>query len=477
MVEIPDIPISEDSKKENLVINGNPPKLSQNKKDVGSCENVVLKDEDIKAAEVNVEPSVIPETPLKSPYPTCVGVAAIRGIIPISSGSLFPLTPPITESTDVCLSVKPQVENLANFPTPSHTPPLIELQKGLRERFPTPFVTPTEKKTRRDVMRTLRSNRRPQITPWNVLETRSPARSCNLRKQLFIDTDSRPNSSNSSSSQLALYLSPDTEKDTSKSVSPDCPSPKISPGKSSASENNKTKSPVQEKNEESYTELKKSIEGNLMGCEASLSDVELMDEIESSINLNNDVIFIDPTSKADNRARIEYILPESVSPIFQDVKLGESPEASDHFTTKKRLSRSSQEERRRSSRLAGIPLPLKFSTEPLPDCRRITNSSKKLTLKQLKEKEALSSPKDLRTESANDLPIQPIQKETIEESTSSQLITASWQQFRLQIPTCWADLIENHIKENHPDELLRLQEESGARWPTIYCNCAQAKQD
>lgn len=477
MIEIPDIPISEDSKKENLVINVNPPKLSLNKEDVGSWENVVLEDEEIKAAEVNVEPSVIPETPLKS-SPTCVGVAAIRGIIPISSGSLFPLTPPITESTDVCLSVKPQVENLANFPTPSHTPPLIELQKGLRERFPTPFVTPTEKKTRRDVMRTIRSNRRPQISPWNVVETRSPARSCNLRKQLFIDTDSRPNSSNSSSSQLALYLSPDTEKDTSKSVSPDCPSPKKSPGKSSASENCKTQSPVQEKNEESYTELKKSIEGNLMGCEASLSDVELMDEIESSINLNNDVIFIDPTSKADNRARIEYILPESVSPIFQDVKLGESSEASDHFTTKKTLSRSSQEERRRSSRLAGIPLPLKFSTEPLPDCRRI-NSSKKITLKQLKEKEALSSPKDLRTESANDLPIQPIQRETIEESTSSQLITASWQQFRLQIPTCWADLIENHIKENHPDEMLRLQEESGARWPTIYCNCAQAqaKQD
>jgi hypothetical protein len=96
MIEIPDIPISEDSKKENLVINVNPPKLSLNKEDVGSCENVVLEDEEIKAAEVNVEPSVIPETPLKS-SPTCVGVAAIRGIIPISSGSLFPLTPPITE--------------------------------------------------------------------------------------------------------------------------------------------------------------------------------------------------------------------------------------------------------------------------------------------------------------------------------------------------------------------------------------------
>ncbi|XP_046645242.1 uncharacterized protein LOC124335814 isoform X2 [Daphnia pulicaria] len=35
------------------------------------------------------------------------------------------VNPPITETTDVCLSVKHQVENPANFPTPSRTPPLI----------------------------------------------------------------------------------------------------------------------------------------------------------------------------------------------------------------------------------------------------------------------------------------------------------------------------------------------------------------
>jgi len=469
------------------VTNVNPPIQSENKEDKSSSEKrIAKKDGDLKADEVNGEPSIIPETPLKLSQPTCVGVAAIRGIIPISSGSFFSLTPPITESTDVSLSVKRQAENPANFPTPSHTPPLIEFQKVLRERFPTPFVTPTEKKARRDVMRTLRSHRRPQLTSWNVVETRSPARSCNLRKQLFVDTDS-VNSANSSSSLLGLYLSPDTDKDTPKFCSPDGPSQNTSrksPGENSSSENEKIKSPVKEKNGESYTELKKSIEGNLMGCEASLSDVELMDEIESSINMDNDVIFIDPTSKADDHAKIEYILPESVSVNYQDANLDESSKSSNHSTSKKTSSRSSQEERRRSSRLAGIPLPLKYSTEPLPDCRR-SSSSKKTPLQQLtfaKEKEVLPSSKK-KFRSVYDLLLHPFTKETpIAEATPlSQLVdhpqSASWQEIRLHIPPCWADLIENHIKENHPDEMLCFREESAARWPTVYCNCGQAKED
>jgi hypothetical protein len=273
-----------------------------------------------------------------------------------------------------------------------------------------------------------------------------------------------------------LYLSPDT--DTPKSVSPDGPSSRKCP----TSENDKTKSPFQERNGESYTELKKSIEGNLMGCEASLSDIELMDEIESNINMQDDVIFIDPTSKADNHEKIEYIMPESVSPLLQDANLSESSKASDRSTTEKTLSRSSQKERRRSSRLAGIPLPLTFTTEPLPDCRRV-NNSKKTPSKEKGNEDASSSKKKIICESVNDLEIEPFQGETITESTlPSQLVnnlpqTVSWKQIRLQIPTCWAELIENHVKEYHPDEILRFQGESGSRWQTVYCNCAQAKQN
>ncbi|XP_046652989.1 uncharacterized protein LOC124343630 isoform X2 [Daphnia pulicaria] len=473
----------EGSNNEKLVTNVNPPEQNEIKEVECSSENVTKKDGDLKEAdEIHDEPSVIPETPMKSSEPTCVGVAAIRGIIPFSSGSFFSLTPPITETTDVCLSVKHQVENPANFPTPSRTPPLIEFQKVLRERFPTPFITPTEKKARRDVIRTLRSHRRPQLSSWNVVETRSPTRSCNLRKQLFVDTDSLSNSANFSSSPLALYLSPDTEKDTPKFSSPDGPSPassRKSSGKSSTSENKKTKSPVNENNGESYTELKKSIKGNLMGCEASLSDVELMDEIESSINMDNDVIFVESTYTTDDHAEIEFIIPESFPVIYQDAKLDESSKSSNHSANKKTLSRSSQEERRRSSRLAGIPLPLIYSTEPLPDCRR-SITSKRTPLQQLtssKDNEVLSSSKKkLRAESV-DLPIQPIAEATPPLQLDDRRQTASWKQVRLQIPPCWADLIENHIKENHPDEKLWYQEEASARWPIVYCNCAQSKRD
>jgi hypothetical protein len=108
------------------VTNVNPPEQNEIKEVEFVSGNVTKKDGDLKEAdEIHDEPSVIPETPMKSSEPTCVGVAAIRGIIPFSSGSFFSLTPPITETTDVCLSVKHQVENPANFPTPSRTPPLI----------------------------------------------------------------------------------------------------------------------------------------------------------------------------------------------------------------------------------------------------------------------------------------------------------------------------------------------------------------
>jgi hypothetical protein len=299
---------------------------------------------------------------------------------------------------------------------------------------------------------------------------------------LFVDTDSLSNSANFSSSPLALYLSPDTEKDTPKFSSPDGPSPassRKSSRKSSTSENKKTKSPVNENNGESYTELKKSIKGNLMGCEASLSDVELMDEIESSINMDNDVIFVESTYTTDDHAEIEFIIPESFPVIYQDAKLDESSKSSNHSANKKTLSRPSQEERRRSSRLAGIPLPLIYSTEPLPDCRR-SITSKRTPLQQLtssKDNEVLSSSKKkLRAESV-DLPIQPIAEATPPLQLDDRRQMASWKQVRLQIPPCWADLIENHIKENHPDEKLWYQEEASARWPIVYCNCAQSKRD
>lgn len=467
----------------------------------GHCENDYKNEERKNDNHVNSEPSTIPETPLKSSQPVCIGVASIRGIIPLSAGCLFPLTPPSTEPIDAGVSSKPQTEIMPIFPTPSQTP-LAEFQKSLRLRFPTPFVvTPTEKRARRYVLRTIRSHRRPQLSSWNVVETRSPTRSCNLRKQLFLDTDSCQSSAHSSSSQLALYLSPDEEKHSTKSFSCDdtlnyieenklrdlrnIDSPSSSK-KNLTPEDEKPKSPTQERHEESYTELKKSIEGNLMGCEASLSDVELMDEIESGLNPDEGVLFIDPELlklNGDNNAKIEHLLPVTASIICQDERV---TKASASSASKKTLNRSpeQQSERRRSSRLASKPLPLKFTTESLP-VRKPNIKKSPLKRAPSGEKEGnvlLPRNKKLFSETLYDLPKQLSETQlSITETTSAQSLTdlpklVSWPKIRLQIPSCWADIIEKHVKHHHPDEMIRFQEDSGSRWPTVYCNCAQAKQ-
>ncbi|KAI9555137.1 hypothetical protein GHT06_017652 [Daphnia sinensis] len=465
----------------------------------GQCENEHEDKERKNDNHVNGEPSAIPETPLKSSQPVCIGVASIRGIMPLSGGCLFPLTPPATEPIDAAVPSKPETEILSIFPTPSQTP-LAEFQKSLRLRFPTPFViTPTEKRARRNVLRTIRSHRRPQLSSWNVVETRSPTRSCNLRKQLFLDTDSCPSSTHSSSSQLALYLSPDDEKHSTKSFSCDDTSNYVeenklrdlrdidspsSPKKNLTPEDNKPKSPTQERHEESYTELKKSIEGNLMGCEASLSDVELMDEIESGLNPDDGLLFIDPgslTSKGNNDAKIEHLLP--VTTICQEERVCKTSISS---ASKKTLIRSpeQQTERRRSSRLASKPLPLKFTSESLPFRK---SNIKKSPLKRAPSGEEesdvqLSITKKSFSETNYDLPKQLSETQpSITETTPIQNLNdlpklVSWPKIRLQIPPCWADMIEQHVKHHHPDEMIRFQEDSGSRWPTVYCNCAEAKQ-
>lgn len=445
--------------------------------------------------QVISEPSIIPETPLKSSQPVCVGVATIRGIMPVSAGCIFPLTPPTTECIDSSLSSKPEVEIIPSFPTPSQTP-LAEFQKKLRLRFPTPFViTPTEKKARRHVLRTIRSHRRPQPSPWIVAETTSPTRSCNLRKQLFLDTESCQSSANSSSSQLALYLSPDEEKNSSKSFSSNDAGDYNELKKlntlriidfAKSPQNNltfgyeKSKSPIQEKHEESYTELKKSIEGNLMGCEASLSDIELMDEIESNLNQDNDVIFMDPVSKGENDPKIEFLLPTTASPISQ---IAQSKKASISSASKKTPKKQEQVERRRSSRLCGTPLPLKFTSEPLPDERKPRETRLKRSSANEKDESILPSRnKKALAETMCDLPKQIAQtKASINETTAAENLAdlpklVNWQKVRLQIPSCWAEMIEKHVKIHHADEMIRFQEDTGSRWPTVYCNCAQAQQ-
>ncbi|XP_057381564.1 uncharacterized protein LOC130704093 [Daphnia carinata] len=483
---------AEDSKKESKQIKEDMNYLEHfDEKENGShAENNHKNEERKNDNHVNSEPSAIPETPLKSSQPVCIGVASIRGIMPLSAGCLFPLTPPATEPIDTGVPSKPQTEIVPIFPTPSQTP-LAEFQKSLRLRFPTPFViTPTEKRMRRNVLRTIRSHHRPQPSSWSVVETRSPTRSCNLRKQLFLDTDSCQSSAHSSSSQLALYLSPDDEKHSTQSFSCDDTLNYIEENKLSqknlTSVENYPKSPTQERHEESYTELKKSIEGNLMGCEASLSDVELMDEIESGLNPDDGVLFIDPeslTAKQDNDAKIEHLLPVTASTISQDERV---TKASVSFVFKKTPTRSPEQqlERRRSSRLASKPLPLKFTSESLP-VRRL--NIKKSPLKRVpsgEEEGDVLFPlnKKSLSETIYDLPkqlseTQPFIIETIAAQNLTDLPKlVSWPKIRLQIPSCWADIIEKHVKHHHPDDMIKFQEDSGSRWPTVYCNCAQAKQ-
>lgn len=465
------------------------------------------------------ELSVIPESPLKSPQATCVGSATIRGIIPFSSELFFALTPPQAQSSVIEITSDSAVETSPlKFPAPTsnQTPSnLTELQKSLRQRFHTPgVVTPTEKLNHRTVLRTIRSHRRRAQSPWKIVQFKSPLQAKDLPKQLFVENDKINQSTPASS--FTLCLSPDTgndtfspssselfskplqEKDSSQVKSPQTIGSPIILQENMLSQVNFSKvigSPTSDrhspllgrdgtrvnllvelgKNGNTYSELKRSIEGNLMGCEASLSDVELMDEIESSLNLvgeNDDGSFLaEPVVYGDSKAEILPVTLDSSSPkvVKSSSKVHDSPNS----PMKKTRVRASQEqmERRRSSRLAGIPsLPLKYTLEPLPDCRR--TSSKKSSQKRSASPErkennpSLSSPKKHQSDSISVLP-------TPQSCIEPPVTQVTWQEVRLLLPPCWANILERHVKTHHPDEMLSIQDIPGGRCPTVYCYCSK----
>ena len=362
------------------------------------------------------------------------------------------------------------------------TPPvtLNEFQETLRQRFPNPhIITRSEKNTRRRIPIALRSSRRLKPSSWDVIATKFSSQLSNLQMQnLNVETDKNENPFiNPTSSQLALNLPPDIEKDTPLS------SPASESHKKHCEQNNtlpdspkfvkpllpSEKSPLLDGNEEdantssekgktdcTYTELQKSIEGNLMGCEASLSDVELMDEIESSLHAEGDEddlpcrdspVFVDPMmtlpSKRNDFAEIKsQFLPVSTTNEVTVPDPLESP-------TKK--SEPSQE-RRRSSRLAGVSvLPLKYRTEPLPDCRRISTKKKRPSSSNELNDTLSTPPKKLSSEPASDVPeqMQNTNETHAHTKPSPAIAQLSWQEIRSLLPSCWADILEDHVKTHH----------------------------
>lgn len=463
--------------------------------------------------EIDKEPLVIPESPLKYPQPTCVGMASICEITPFSSGLMFPLTPPqaklltVNQPTLIQTSLNP-----SDFEIPA---PILnrrlDLQKTLRQRFRVPHaITPSEKKNRRTIMCTLRSRRRLKQSSWKVHEN-TYLKPVNLSPghQLFIETGS---DQSSSFSQIALYLSPDIENYAPTLVTPNPPEvvEKQNLNQKNSIETNvsttpqrqtsllkndgaeKEDTPEELKNENTYSELKKSMEGNLLGCEASLSDVELMDEIESSLNLEGEeddasylsdpVVYIDPLTMSCKTKN----LPETVSTMLptsntsgttietscEPAKVLNSLNGKEIIkNTQNQTGLQEQVERRRSSRLAGIPaLPLKYTSEPLPN-RNKSNNRKPLlkrpdsSIEQRNESKA-TTPAKKQPESIIDVP------QLIPEAKNEpQNTRVSWQEVRLLLPPCWATILENHVKAHHSDETMRFQGILGARCPTVYCEC------
>lgn len=478
-----------------------------------------------------MERSVIPETP--PPQKTvCVGVATIKEILPVPMNGFFPVTPPPTGSTDTSFLSKSKEEISSIFPTPTS---LCKLQKDLRRRFRTPnAVTPTEKRISRKIIRSLRSkNRLKPPAAWNVAGVNTlPLKKHTAVAQQSIFPAESESTQDSPYHNLALYLSPDGEQETYSFLTTPLKSgieqqkPDYCDNVGNANfplptrrvllldeRSEASRSSESEKNGGSYTELKKSIEGNLMGCEASLSDIELMDEIESSLNLEAEedaalqsscIKLVDNSALPLKTKALPEIEP-SVLPIVDSTDIlppgltapSKTKTAKSKQVKKpKTVSNKEQLERRRSSRLAANPaippLPLKYTYQQLPVGGKVTtklaNSSNQSSTQKEKQDQCVPSVQGfISSEASENVVPSPFQNQDQGENllnsslskpdspTPPPIVKVAWQEIRSFLPVCWADLIENHVKIHHPDEFLRYQDIPEARCPTVYCNCTPSR--
>lgn len=272
---------------------------------------------------------------------------------------------------------------LGHTKLPARHTDLQQLQKMLRSRFPIPWnVTPSEKYLLGRLLLMLKSRRPRKSSVWKI----SKLNVDNREKLYEHESSAQPGGTTEPATNPFFKPSQDCEANCDRSTSPASAQSALTPEKSSSSEPEESflscitpqedsldpKSSTRQ--EDPFEKLKRLNVNKTAESELTMSDVELMEEMENTLRrlekereeetLNKSADLLDDPLPCTN-SLLEMVPPTSA---IDEHKLDKSTKSLN--TKEKHSARPSSSERRRSSRLAGLPaLPLIFTQQPLP-CKR-----------------------------------------------------------------------------------------------------------
>ena len=314
---------------------------------------------------------------------------------------------------------------------------LIHLQVILRRRFRNPFITLTEKQRNHNVLRVLDSKRKFKATNWDVIEMKTP-------------TKQSP-----SPSFATFKCNPSTPINENVVNVPDAP----------AGDN------LTSSTDSRFSDLQKNLQGNIFGCEANDSDIELMEEIKSNaefwrnIELNYELATANSSSTT-----LSNVLP--LSPIKKTNKInklslsGRSTAIRGCELDPQLESIENKENKDVKDNRKGRLAALNITVTPLN-----MPSLKRKAVDVFPDEETASPPRKktfIQTKITTSFASPPA---TPPATPPAQM---PWQVLKKMLPSCWLDIIKSHVEAHNSLEHIHYNESTDPQIPvTLLCGCTK----
>lgn len=310
--------------------------------------------------------------------------------------------------------------------------PLSHLQMILRRRFRNPFITLTEKQRNYNVLRLLTKKRKFTTPHWEVTKWECPS---NVIDSCVVSSKNQGDPSPTAEKSKFRENSPDLFANCGQEI-------KDSPGLSSTDNHLK--------------ELQKNMKGNIFGCEASTSDIELMEEIESNVQFwrnielnsqeqNISPKLIDDSTKTNDKTEVNAgkILKLSISKSLESTENKENRESRRPMLNIKYTQQTGL--KRKAAYLESSPG--SSSSIPLTHDEETSSPAKKKTLIQTK----------------------------ITQSFSNATSKTTWETLGKMLPSCWLKILQNHVQTHNSLDQIPCKEFTNQPLPfTILCGCVKS---
>ena len=343
----------------------------------------------------------------------------IKSELPLTSPPNFDLT---------TLYVQPKVKSSL---------PLTHLQMILRRRFRNPFITLTEKQRNYNVLRLLTTKRKFTRPSWDITK----------RERSLANVSSGISDSISDSKALQNV----TGLSTTGKLKPEENSPdlfsncgRVPGGNADASSTN-----------DNLIELQKNMIDNIFGCEASTSDVELMEEMKSNAQL------------------------------WSNVELN-SQELGNSFNSRNELTQTTDNAEANTGRRHKLSLSKNSDPAENKENRKISRPALNIIYTQqtgLKRKAVnlespLGSPSASLSIRDEEMSSPPKKKALIQSKMTTSLSNATlkttWETLGKMLPPCWLKILQDHVQAHNPLDGIPYEEHINQPMPlALLCGCVK----